>query len=235
MSLDSAVVADGVSAQGSAGTPSLIREATFSAGNALEFEAVLDLVAGFAAGPLGGARVRARRPSADPGWVRAELGPLGELLDWSTRANRLDVPPVPVIAAHLERLRLEGSVLEGPELVALRSTLEAADWCRQSSIASRPTRRRWPPGRFPFHPDDLEKQLTRSLDEEGQVLDTASPALLRARSAVQEARARLIKKLEAILRGGRSAEPGARSHDAEWPVCHSGSPGCPEPSGGHRA
>ena len=63
VSLDSTAVRDGVSAQRSAGTPSLIREAVFQAAPALEFTRVLDVVAEYAAGPLGSARIRARRPS----------------------------------------------------------------------------------------------------------------------------------------------------------------------------
>ncbi len=209
LTLDSMAVPDGVSAQASAGTPSLIREAAFSAAAALEFEAVLGVVGAFAAGPLGAARVRSRRPSTDADWIRGELVPLGELLTWSRQGNRLDIPPVPEIQSQLDRLRLEGSVLEGQQLVALRSTLAvsrlvAAELDRLASDA--PAVAAW---KLPLPPRELEKQLDRSLDEDGEVQDGASPALLRARSAVQDARARLLKKLEAMLRGpGRKGEQG---------------------------
>jgi len=201
VSLDSIAVHDGVSAQGSAGTPSLIREAVFQAAPALEFTSVLEVVAGYAKGPLGKARVLARRPSADREWVRAELAPLGELLACYGNGNTLDVAPVPDLSFILDRLPLEGSVLEGPDLVLLRSTLSAI----RSSVAElkrideeAPTVARWAVSA----PDkNLEKRLDQSLDDNGEVLDTASPALLKARRAVQDARARLVKKLEAVLQG----------------------------------
>ncbi len=208
MSLDTTAVPGGVLAQASAGTPSLIREASFSAGKALEFEAVLGIVAGYAAGSLGAARVRARRPSADPIWVAAELRPLAELLAWSAQGHRLDVPPVPPIDALLERLRIEGAVLDGPDLVAIGSTLATSRIVtgELDTIAEEvPSVAGW---RVPLPPRDLEKLLTRALDPNGEVLDAASPALQRARAAVRDARAGLIRKLEAILRGGRNHDRG---------------------------
>ena len=66
---------DGVSAQGSAGTPSPLKDrGTLAALEVLEFPAALELVAGYAAGPEGAAAVRHRLPSADPAWIAAELG-----------------------------------------------------------------------------------------------------------------------------------------------------------------
>lgn len=201
VSLDSTVVHDGVSAQRSAGTPSLIREAMFQAAAALEFSRVLEVVAEYAAGPLGSARIRARRPSADGDWVRAELIPLGELLECYARGNSVDVAPVPDLSSILDRLRLQGSVLEGSDLVSLRSTLVAirttvTELKRIGEEA--PTVASWA---VPLPDRNLEKKLTQSLDDSGEVLDTASPALLKARREVQAARTRLVRKLEAVLKG----------------------------------
>jgi DNA mismatch repair protein MutS2 len=52
----------------------------------------------------------------------------------------------------------------------------------------------------------IESRLEASLDEQGELVDNASPGLLRARRAVHAAREKLIKKLESML---RTAEPGA--------------------------
>ena len=63
------------------GTPLPLDPATSAdALAALEFQAVLDVVAGYAAGPLGAGQLRARRPTADAGWIRWELALVGELL-----------------------------------------------------------------------------------------------------------------------------------------------------------
>ena len=64
---------------------------------ALDFDEALALVAEHASGPLGAARVRARRPLADPAAVEAELAPVAELLTLAGRGEAVDVPPVPPI------------------------------------------------------------------------------------------------------------------------------------------
>jgi DNA mismatch repair protein MutS2 len=47
----------------------------------------------------------------------------------------------------------------------------------------------------------IERRLERSLDADGSLLDTASPALAAARREVQQARQRLLRRLDALLRG----------------------------------
>ena len=135
-SLDLTAVQDGVPVQKSAGTPSPFEAAGFPAHEALEFAEVLKVVAGFAAGPLGAERVRQRRPSTNPGWIRGELGPVAELLALREKNEAIDVPPVPPLEAILDRLRLEGSVLEGLELVGIRTTLSAARLAMSSVVAA---------------------------------------------------------------------------------------------------
>src|SRR5687768_1456079 len=94
---------DGVSAQTRAGTPRSFVAASVTTSDAaplpgdqvadaletLEFGAVLELVAGRAAGPLGAARVRARRPTDDLGWIREELALVGDVAGLFRRADGL--------------------------------------------------------------------------------------------------------------------------------------------------
>jgi DNA mismatch repair protein MutS2 len=63
--------------------------------------------------------------------------------------------------------------------------------------------------RVPVPEPALEKRLAESLDDAGELLDSASPALLRARREVHAARERLVKKLETLLRGLDTAALGA--------------------------
>jgi len=169
--------------------------------DALEFADVLEVVAGFAAGPLGAESVRWRKPSTSASWIRGELGPVAELLALREKNEAIDVAAVPPLDTILDRLRLEGSVLEGTELVAIRSTLSAA---RAASGELRRVAREAPliaGWAVPLPEPAIDRRLAQALDESGEVLDTASPALQRARKEVQESRGRLIKKLEAVLRG----------------------------------
>src|ERR1041385_5738989 len=112
---DTTEVSNGVSAHRSAGTPFPLRpEASAAAREALEFDRVLEQVAGHAAGPAGAESILARRPSADGTWIRDELGRVAEILVLLDRGEDVAAFPVPALGAPLGRLRLAGSVLEGP-------------------------------------------------------------------------------------------------------------------------
>lgn len=194
----------GVRAQDGASTPFPLPEAMPAARalDTLEFESALALVAAHAAGPLGAARILARRPVADRAWIMDELAAVGEVLGLLRRGDGVTVHPVPELAGLLSRLRLEGSVLDGAELRAVRVTLSAAravaaELRRVAESAPRLARlAAVPPDRA------LERRLAESIDEEtGELLDGASPALAAARRETQAARARLLRRLESLLRG----------------------------------
>ena len=200
--LESTAVQDGVSAHRSAGTPSPLEpEAVAAALEVLEFHRVLDLVAAHAAGPLGAARVRSRRPSADFPWIQGELALVAELLGCYADGIDLDVPAVPELALVLARLRVEGSVLEGTELVAVRRTLTAARAAAAELRRIAPVAPTVGALLVPLPDAGLEKRIGQVVDEQGEVLDSASPALLAARKEIQSSRERLIKQLESVLRG----------------------------------
>ena len=209
---ESEATRNGVSAHRSAGTPSpLAGEGSLAALEVLEFDQVLELVAGFAAGDLGAERVRSRRPSADPDWIEGELAPVAELLAWFGRGGAIDAFPVPPLRGVIARLRLEGSVLEGHELAAIHRTLSAArdaagELKRLADEAPRAAMLR-----APVPEQAIERRLGQSVDEHGELLDSASPGLSRARREVHHARERLVKKLEAIQRGIDTAAGGPAS------------------------
>jgi len=207
--LESDATLNGVSAQRSAGTPSpLAGEGSGVALEVLEFDRVLELVAGHAAGALGAERVRARRPSSSREWIEGELLPVAELLSYFGRGGSIDSFPVPSLGGVIARLRLEGSVLEGHELAAIHRTLIAA---RDASGELKRLTEEAPRAamlRAPVPEQAIERRLGQSVDEQGELLDSASPGLLRARRAVHHARERLVKKLEAIQRGLDAAAAG---------------------------
>ena len=187
-------------AQSDAGTPFPFSAGLTAALGPLQFLEVLDVVGGFARGPLGAERVRSRRPSLDPAAAAGDLVPVAELLNvWGT--DSIDVPPVPELEPVLVRLRVAGSVLNGVELVAIRQTVVAARIAlgelrrvaeKAPSVGSL---------MVPLPDKSLDQRLTNALDDDGELLDTASPRLQAARQAIHGARDRLVKKLEAVLRG----------------------------------
>ena len=67
----------------------------------LEFPAALERVAEHAAGPLGAARVRSRRPVADADAIRAALAQVAELAALLLRDDDIRAEPVPDIGPAL--------------------------------------------------------------------------------------------------------------------------------------
>src|SRR5437899_12351439 len=177
----------------------------------LEFPAALQRVAAHAAGPLGAARVTRRSPAIDPDAIRAALAQVAELAALLLTDDAIRAEPVPDITAALELLGVPGSALEGAALARLGSALAAARIVaghlgRLAAEAPRTAALRVAPP-----PKELEQRLAVSLDADGQVQDGASRTLARARRAVREARARLVKQLDAML---AALDPTDRAPDA---------------------
>jgi DNA mismatch repair protein MutS2 len=192
-------VPDGVLVSMDAGTPSALEGGEWV--DALELSAVLDQVAEFAAGPLGAAAVRGRRPAADVPWIQSELLQVEELARLARAGKGLAAEPVPDLVRPLARLRIAGSVLDGSELLAFRRTLSAgrlvAAELRRVAVDAPHVALLEAPA-----PDkSLERRLELAIDDDGGVRDSASPALAAARSEIRVARERLVQRLEAILRG----------------------------------
>ncbi len=189
------------------GTPERLDPATVGAAlEALEFADTLDVIASFAAGPLGAAAIGALAPTADRDWIASELARVGEVLALLRRGLRLEVAAVPDVRTGLNRLRLDGAVLELVELVAVRQTLSAAravaaELERHAEAAPRVAALRAPPV-----DRAVERALERAVSDDGELLDGASPALAAARRAVHTARERLVRRLEVML---RDADPAA--------------------------
>ncbi len=184
---------------------------------ALEFDRVLDSIAGFAAGPLGAASIRARHPVTDVRWIQIELVRVEELAGLIRAGRGVQSEAVPLLAQPLARLRIQGAVLDGAELLAFRRTLTAVrltvgELRRIASDAPQTCALEQP------LPDkQLERRLEQSIDDEGMVLDSASPALASARSDIRIARDRLVQKLEAMLRGVNS-DGGVTLRDGRYVI-----------------
>jgi len=154
-------------------------------------------VAQHAAGPLGAARIAARLPDTNAASIRDALAQVAELaalliIDESIRAE-----PVPDITQSLELLAVEGSAIEALALAELTVGLVAmrvvaADLKRIDAPRTLLLRVDAPP-------KELEAKLVQSISPDGQVLDSASKDLARARQRVREARKHVMDKLGAIL------------------------------------
>ncbi|HEU4829595.1 MAG TPA: Smr/MutS family protein [Gemmatimonadales bacterium] len=184
-----------------AGTPSALDDAlTRDALDTVELTAVLGLVAAHAAGELAAARLRARAPVADLDWIRTELARVGEIAALFRRGDALKAEPVPDVARALSRLRIAGSVLDGVELARIRFVIAAGRLVREDLLRVREAAPLAQALLADLPPRAAEKRLEQSLDDDGNVLDGASPALAAARREVHAARQRLVRRLESVLR-----------------------------------
>ena len=184
------------------GTPSpLPPDQCADALETIEFAEVMSLVAARAVGPLGAARVRARRPTDDPGWIADELARVGEVAALFRRGDSLLAEPIPDVTSALGRLRIEGSVLEAVDLARLQRVLVAARLVQADLRRVAETAPLAGGLARPLPEAKLERRLEQSVDADGSVLDTASPRLASARREVHAARQRLLRKLETMLRG----------------------------------
>ncbi len=176
----------------------------------LEFGAVLDVVAAFAAGPLGAAAVRARRPVADADLVGGELERVDALARLLRQGDPFRPEPVADLAPVLSLLAVPGAVAEGPALADLQRALAAMQLVgRELGRVAREA-----PALaglvIELPPPALAKTLASALEADGTVKDTASPAVARARRAVRDARAKLVAYLEGLVRSlGAHVPPDA--------------------------
>ncbi|MSR35948.1 MAG: hypothetical protein EXR95_04780, partial [Gemmatimonadetes bacterium] len=167
----------------------------------LEFRRALALVGARAASALGREAVEARVPATDAGEVRRELRRVTETQIFLSDRPGWGMPDVPDARHALERLALDGNVLEPIELFALGVLLASARALGQELEA--------PSGRYPalepvralLHEDEgAEEAIVRAVDHEGLVLDTASKELKRIRGELRRAHSKIVAKLEQYAR-----------------------------------
>jgi DNA mismatch repair protein MutS2 len=167
----------------------------------LEFSRVLDRVAEQASCALGAERIRDLHPSADAERVRRELARVGAVMRFVEEKPSWGVPTIPDVRASLGALAAEGSVLEPVALYALgqlltASRLVAAELDRREARLEELGAVR----DLLYEDGDAEETLQRSVDAEGQVLDTASRELKKIRDRLRGAHTRIVRQLEAYMR-----------------------------------
>jgi DNA mismatch repair protein MutS2 len=174
---------------------------------ALEFDSIVDIVAGLAVTPTGRERLLQLRPLTDRAKVSA--------------AQRATSEGARVLAAHagfplrapsdlhalLEGLAIEGRALEPLHLRGLADYLESIDATRQ--LVKQLT------GSFPILGELVDRvasfrgevsDVRHKIDPGGEVLDRASAALAGIRERLRRQRAKLRSALDALVRGRDTAK-----------------------------
>jgi len=156
-------------------------------------------VAAHAAGPLGAARIAARLPDTDAASIREALAQVAELAALLITDDAIRAEPVPDITTSLELLAVPGSALEAPACAELTVALAAmrVTAAELKRLGTTHDARRTIALRVDPPPKDLETRLVQSISPDGQVLDSASKDLARARQRVRDARKHVMDKLGA--------------------------------------
>ena len=166
----------------------------------LEYDRVLEWVAGRTASPLARRAILARTPGSDLDAAASELGRVADAMRFVQDKPSWSPPGAPDVSASLGRLTVDASTLEPDELHALGRLLEAgrkalAEFERRPEVQPAIDRLRERLVELP----DVERHIDRSVDSGGEVLDTASHELKRIRSALRGAHQRIVRRLESYM------------------------------------
>ncbi|NIM00942.1 MAG: hypothetical protein GTN89_08580 [Acidobacteria bacterium] len=168
---------------------------------ALEFDALLDLVAGHAATDAGKSAVRALRPLAGEAELEREIGLVEEVRDWLLRRGTLLSGGLPDARVTLERLGLVDAEIEVAAIRDLCVNLDASDAIRSAVAKADPPAQLL--HRFVEPIADLSPEtapVLAGVEPDGRIADRASPRLAELRVRRTRLAERLRRKLETLLR-----------------------------------
>lgn len=169
---------------------------------ALEWDQIVEVVAGFAQTPLGAARLAVLEPSTDPQRVSQLLAATTEGVKYLDANPPFSLHAPSDLEATLSALAVEGRALEPLRLLAF------ADFLDSVGLACATIRR--VNGPYPLLKTLAEScgsfknqiaDVRSKIDPSGEVNDNASPELSRLRIQLRKQRTRLKSTLESYVRG----------------------------------
>ena len=104
---------------------------THTSAPVLEFEALRDLLRGYASSPLGQGRIATLGPSTNPGWIEAQQQLTTEIREFRRVGGRFDFSGLLDIAKLVDKSRIAGAALETTEIRDVVLVVDrAAEWRR---------------------------------------------------------------------------------------------------------
>lgn len=169
----------------------------------IEFPRVLELVAARATSTIGAARIRALEPMTDRQLLEAEHARVAAIRALIEGDRPWHPEPLPDLFAALARLRVEGVVWNGAELLGGGQLLRSSRRTRDALGDER----RPPLARAVLAPlvdrlfaaKPLEDAIDRTIQDDGTVRDDASPTLRRVRRELRAAEGDLVRLLERVM------------------------------------
>jgi DNA mismatch repair protein MutS2 len=174
---------------------------------ALEYTRIIDVVCGFAATPLGAARLAGLRPSSDPRRVGQWLAATSEGVRFNEQFGGFALTAPKDLPSILASLAIEGRALEPLRLLALADYLDSADATRAAikrADSALPTLKTLAESGASFRGETAEAR--KKIDPSGEVIDEATPELRTLRDRLRRQRTRLRGTFESFLRNKDTAK-----------------------------
>ena len=166
----------------------------------LEFDKIRQVIAGFARGDAAHDAILAITPFADSDTIAHRFGLVTEIRHLNQQGVPLRLSTYQDISRSLEQVRPEGAVLSPQGLLAFIPVFRClAAIAKQFAYRDDIPLLRELAGFVTGFPD-IREPLERTLDEEGNILDTASRLLFELRGKKRALTARIRKRLEEIVR-----------------------------------
>jgi DNA mismatch repair protein MutS2 len=190
----------------------MVAELIHSSARVLEFESLRELLRGYAASPLGQARIARLAPSIDRDWVETQQELASEIREFRRVGGSFDFSVLLEVGPLIEKSRIAGATLEITEIRDVVLVVDrAAEWREIALHPPAAMRSEWLQvcslsARILDFTDFL-RSFRNKIQPDGTLDDKASPELAHIRRDIEKQRRAIQESLHGYLR--RLAEDGA--------------------------
>ena len=182
----------------------------------LVFDALRELLRGYASSPLGQARIAALAPSTDSTWIVEQQELTGEIREFRRVGGRFEFSGLLEVTKLVKKSRIAGAVLETTEIRDVLLVVDrAAEWREIAFHPPASMRTEWKRTRALSEsvPDFTEflRSFRNKIQPDGTLEDRASPELARVRREIEKQRRGIQESLRGYLR--KLAEGGAAQEE----------------------
>ncbi len=187
-----------------------------SSARVLEFDALRDLLRGYASSPLGQNRISALAPSADADWIQKQQEFTSEVREFRRVGGRFDFSGLLAIGPLVEKSRIAGAALETTEIRDVVLVVDrAAEWREIALQPPAAMRSEWRRVRIVSEQiidfTDFLRSFRNKIQLDGTLEDKASPELARIRREIEKQRRAIQESLRGYLR--RLADEGTAQEE----------------------
>src|SRR5579872_6719899 len=183
----------------------MAEELIHSSARVLEFDALRDLLRGYASSPLGQRKVAALAPYTDRSWIESQQQLATEIREFRRAGGRFDFSALLEIAPLVQKARIDGAVLETTEIRDVILVVDrAAEW--REIVLHPPANMKsdWHGVRALSDQivdfSEFLRGFRNKIQPDGTLEDKASPELARIRREIEKQRRTIQESLRGYLR-----------------------------------